>query len=121
MPARRATTAYEAVYKEVARLNKEHGNGRRSARNGVPARVTDMACEAFGLAKVKLPPGPKPTYTEAHERYGDCVASTTGHVCALVGGVKAAANAWGAFGLAPKPNGQTQRLYPARLKLMWHR
>ena len=79
-------TAYDAVYKEVARLNKERGNGRRSARNGVPKRVTNMACEAFGLVKVKLPAGPRPTYTEAHERYGDCVVSTTRHVCALVGG-----------------------------------
>ena len=45
------------------------------ARNGVPKRVINMACEAFGLSR-SSPPVPKPTYTEAHERYGDCVVST---------------------------------------------
>ena len=79
-------TAYDAVYKEVARLNMECGLGTRSARNGVPERVTRAACIAFGLVKITLPPGPRPTYTEAHERYGDCVVGITGHLCAIVDG-----------------------------------
>lgn len=43
--------------------------------------------ESYGLQKVKLPAGPKPTYTQAAARYGDCIVKTTRHVTAIVGGV----------------------------------
>ena len=77
---------YREVYRAVARLEQQHGSGRRSARNGVSKKVTSLAAEQFGLTKVDLPKGAKPTFSEAHERYGDCMVSTTKHVAALTGG-----------------------------------
>ena len=35
---------------------------------------------------MKLAKGPKPTYTEAYRKYGDCIVGTTRHVCAIVDG-----------------------------------
>ena len=78
--------SYDDVYNEVARLNAVRGDGKRTARNSVPKRVRSLACAAFGLERVVLPPGPRPTYTEAHRRYGNCLVTTTRHVCALVDG-----------------------------------
>ena len=87
-----AGLAYDAVYKEVARLNKERGNGRLSARNGLNKEVAHMAMEEFGFRRVeriKLWRNGNPDYptlTEAHERYGDCVGFTRTHAYAVVGG-----------------------------------
>ena len=50
-------------------------------------RVQDRVLEAYGFMKVRLPRGERPTYTEAHHRYGDCIVGTTKHLAALVGGV----------------------------------
>ena len=87
---------YQDVYDAMAQAMCRHGyrasgnaygQGKRHSRGQRPARQvqTDVMAE-YGFEKVKLPKGPKPTYEEAHARYGDCIVSTTKHVCALVGG-----------------------------------
>ena len=76
---------YLEVYKHVAGLNKQTV-GKRSARNGVSKEVAARAHAYFGLSKVRLPKGPKPTFSEAYGRYGNCIVTSTGHECALVGG-----------------------------------
>ena len=87
-----AGVAYDAVYEEVAWLNKEYGNGRLSARDGVGKEVVAAAMEEFGFRRVERIKlwrnghPDHPTLTEAHERYGDCVALTRVHAYALVGG-----------------------------------
>ena len=58
----------------------------RSLRGGTDKKATDKAMVAAGLVKVKLPAGARPTFSEAHARYGNCVVSTTGHVAAVVDG-----------------------------------
>ena len=52
-----------------------------------------------GLIEVKLPPGPRPTFTEAHKRYGDCIIKIAvrpgpGHVCAVVRGALRDTSDW---------------------------
>ena len=49
-------------------------------------RVQDRVLASYGFTKVSLLAGERPTYTEAHRRYGDCVVGTTKHVVAIVGG-----------------------------------
>ena len=76
---------YRDIYREIARANQRH-EGKRSARNGVKPKVYLPVFAAHGLRKVSLPKGPRPTYTEAWERYGDCIVSTSRHVAAIIGG-----------------------------------
>ena len=40
----------------------------------------------FGLTRVKLPKGPRPTYSQAFDTYGPCLVGTTHHVAAVVDG-----------------------------------
>ena len=49
-------------------------------------RVQDRVLEAYGFGKVRLPSGERPTYTEVHRRYGDCIVGTTKHMAAIVDG-----------------------------------
>ena len=49
-------------------------------------RVQDRVLEVYGFRKVRLPAGARPTFTEAHRRYGDCIVGTTKHVAAIVDG-----------------------------------
>jgi len=92
---------YRAVYGTMAEHMKRNGyaaggnayatrernrkaprrRGRLNAR-----RVQDRVLEAYGFHKVRLPEGERPTFTEAHRRYGDCVVGTTKHVSAIAGG-----------------------------------
>ena len=76
---------YKAVYKEAAELTKKR-TGKRSARNGVHKEDRKEMLRRRGFAPVTLPRGGKPTYAEAHQRYGDCIVSTTRHIAALKGG-----------------------------------
>lgn len=76
---------YRELYRELARA-QQSVTGTRSARNGISSKAYQKVYAAHGLTKVKLPKGPRPTYTEAHRRYGNCIVSTTRHVCALVDG-----------------------------------
>ena len=59
-----------------------HRKGQITAR-----RVQDRVLEVYGFRKVRLPAGARPTFTEAHRRYGDCIVGTTKHVAAVVDGV----------------------------------
>ena len=58
----------------------------RSARGGVSRKEYEKVYAEFGLVKIKLPKGPRPTWSEAHKRYGDCIVSTTRHIAAIVYG-----------------------------------
>ena len=49
-------------------------------------RVQDRVLEAHGFRKVRLPAGERPTFTEAHHRFGDCIVGTTKHTAAIVDG-----------------------------------
>ena len=77
--------SYGQVYTDLAAANRDAGR-TRSARNGLRKDVYEPVYQEYGLVKVKLPHWTKPTYTEAHERYGDCIVRTTKHVCTIVGG-----------------------------------
>lgn len=80
-----ARDEYRALYRELA--DGEAAIGKpRSARNGVSKKVYPKVFARHGLAKVKLPSGGRPTYSEAYERYGDCIVSTARHVAAITGG-----------------------------------
>ncbi len=92
---------YRAVYETMAehmKLNGFAASGNASAtrersrkaprrRGQLSARrVQDRVLEAYGFRKVRRPAGTRPTYTEAHLRYGDCIVGTTRHMAAIVGG-----------------------------------
>ena len=92
---------YLAVYRTMAEHMKRNGyaasgnayatrerNRKTPRRRGQLSarRVQDRVLEAYGFTKVQLPAGERPTYTEAHRRYGDCIAGTTKHLVAIVGG-----------------------------------
>lgn len=78
---------YERCYRALADAEKRHGNRKmRSASRGVHKRAYTKVYREFGLTPVQLPPGPRPTYSEAHRLYGDCIVSTAKHLCAIVAG-----------------------------------
>lgn len=56
-------------------------SGQKSSRD-----VQRVVIEGFGFVNVKLPAGARPTYTEAFERYGNCIVSTRKHMAAVVDG-----------------------------------
>ena len=76
---------YKTLYLELGREQKKV-SGKRSARNGVDHRAYKRVYEKRGLYRVVLPKGPRPTYSEAWGRHGDCVVSTAKHVRAIVDG-----------------------------------
>lgn len=76
---------YRTVYRDLARANHAAG-GPRSARNGISKRAYPSVFEAYGLRKIPIRPGARLTFTEAHAMHGDCIVTTTKHVCALKGG-----------------------------------
>ncbi len=92
---------YRAVYLTMAEQMKRNGyaasgnayaireRSRRAPRRKgqiTARRVQDRVLELYGFRKVRLPAGARPTFTEAHERYGDCIVGTTKHVAAVVDG-----------------------------------
>ena len=77
---------YRAMYKVFAKAQGELTGGPVSARNGIVRAVSRPMFEALGLQKIKLGRGKRPTFTEAYNLYGDCIVSTTRHLCALVNG-----------------------------------
>lgn len=86
---------YRVVYKATALANKSAGyaatgnayaTGKKQKGQKKVAAVQDGVAAGFGFAKVKLPPGPKPTYTEAYAAYGDCLVTTSHHIAAVVDG-----------------------------------
>lgn len=74
---------YTECYKALADGERAAGHSR-SARNGVSDKVWPKVYQDFGLVKVKRGKGAYPTYTEAHEQYGDCIVTTNHHVAALM-------------------------------------
>ena len=76
---------YKTVYRKLAAESQRRG-GKRTARNGVRKPVYEAVMTDLGLVKVKLPQGPRPTFSEAWQRYGDCIVTTAKHVAAVVGG-----------------------------------
>ena len=76
---------YRERYRALANANARAG-GKRSARNGIRKGAEAEVFQACGLVKVALGKGPRPTYSEAYQQYGDCIVSTTRHLAALVDG-----------------------------------
>ena len=73
----------------LAMLTQHRRSGRKEPRKRKQLKARDVqtkVMEEFGLKKVKLPTGVKPTYTEAHNNYGNCVVSTNKHFAALKNG-----------------------------------
>ena len=92
---------YRAVYLTMAEQMKRNGyaasgnayaireRSRRAPRRKgqiSARRVQDRVLELYGFRKVRLPAGARPTFTEAHRRFGDCIVGTTKHVAAVVDG-----------------------------------
>ena len=81
---------YLECYKALAVANSQEkrgkGYGKVSASHGVAKPAYEKVYREFGLEKVKLPAGAKPTFTEALATYGDCVVTTARHVCCLKDG-----------------------------------
>ena len=82
---------YDGTYRQLAAANKASPTapkgGRRSARDGLHRAVYDPVFTGeFGFVKVKLEAGPRPTWEQAHDRFGDCVVSTAKHIAALIDG-----------------------------------
>ena len=92
---------YRAVYLTMAEHMKRNGYAasgnayairertrRAPRRKGqiTVRRVQDHVLELYGFRKVRLPAGARPTFTEAHRRFGDCIVGTTKHVAAVVDG-----------------------------------
>ena len=90
---------YRAVYLTMAEHMKRNGHAAsgnayatrernrkapRSKGQLIARRVQDRVLEVYGFRKVSLPAGARPTFTEAHRRYGDCILGTTKHVAAVV-------------------------------------
>ena len=80
-----SAVGYQRIYDELSQANKEL-IGKRSARNGVSIKAYGPVYERHGFIKIKLPKGPRPTFTEAFRKYGDCIVHTTKHICAIVDG-----------------------------------
>ena len=76
---------YREVYKMMARAEQKV-TGKRSARNGISKKASPKVFAELGIVKVKLPKGAKPTYSEAHILYGDCIVSSTRHLAAVTKG-----------------------------------
>ena len=86
---------YKEIYDFVGETMKSHGykrsanayysgNHRRGMRK--PKLVQEDIIRSFGFEKVKLPKGPRPTYRQAYEQYGDCMVATRGHILAIKDG-----------------------------------
>ena len=90
---------YQVVYDTMAAHMRKHGYvatgnayqqkpkaGKTKKRPRSALNIQHDVLRFFGFEKVKLPQGARPTYTEAHRRYGNCIVSTTKHMAALVDG-----------------------------------
>ena len=86
---------YAEIYALMTRAMKQagyraSGDGyRQTARPGFKPRlsarqVQNLVKHAYGLHRIPLGPGPKPTYTQAWILHGNCLVGTTKHVSAIV-------------------------------------
>ena len=89
---------YRRIYNAVAELNvtgkKSRAHAERKGRRPVRSNRAgaylvgdgDDLTISLGLERVPVERGPRPTFTEAHQRYGDCIVKTAKHVVAIVNG-----------------------------------
>ena len=76
---------YRKVYADLAERNFAR-YGKRTARQGIHKVDRDRQAADYGLVKIRLPRGARPTYSEAFAKYGDCFVTTTRHSAAIVDG-----------------------------------
>ena len=83
-----ADTAAELGYPKSANMALvNRARKEQYLQSGKRGKCIDLVVlERLGFQKIKLPKGPRPTYTEAHETYGDCLATTQRHMVALKDG-----------------------------------
>ncbi len=88
---------YADVYRRMAACMRLAGYGssgnayrqrpRRGLKPAISARdLQNLVKTSYGLRRVKLGRGPKPTYSEAWALHGDCLVGTAKHVSAIVDG-----------------------------------
>ena len=88
---------YDLVYKRAAMIYKvagycRTGNALAIGRNKVKRSVKHAQetqrsiLREFGFEKVRMRSRTKPTMTQAWHKYGDCIVTITGHICALKDG-----------------------------------
>ena len=88
---------YADIYARMAAAMKQagysaSGNGyRQKPRPGLhprigPRSVQNLVKRSYGLHRVDLGRGSRPTYTEAWLRHGNCLVGTTKHISAIVDG-----------------------------------
>ena len=76
---------YREVLRQLEDANAAVGL-EATAERGIIRFVESLVYQEFGLVRVSMPRGPKPTWTEAYLRYGDCIVATRNHVAAIKGG-----------------------------------
>ena len=90
-------TPFVDVYERMAACMRLAGYGasgnayrqrpRRGLKPAISARdLQHLVKTSYGLRRVKLDRGPKPTYSEAWALHGDCLVGTARHVAAIVDG-----------------------------------
>ena len=90
---------YREVYDAMSATMKVNGytatgnaysikpNGGKRQRGQMNAKAVQMSVVIqMGFRKIPFEKGPRPTFTEAHREYGNCVVNTSRHTCALVDG-----------------------------------
>ena len=68
-------------------LSRKRADGDPSPEKGSLKAATPRVLKAHGFVKVDLREWTeKPTFSQAYERYGNCIVSTTRHIAAVVNG-----------------------------------
>lgn len=86
---------YADIYRRVAAAMRHggysaSGNGyRQKPRRGLrprmsARRIQNLVKTSYGLRRVNLGCGPRPTYTEAWLLHGDCLVGTARHISAII-------------------------------------
>ena len=87
--------SYSDIYRRMAGAMRHggyaaSGNGyRQKPRRGLRPRLSartiqNLVKTSYGLRRVNLGRGPRPTYTEAWLLHGDCLVGTAKHISAIV-------------------------------------
>ena len=89
---------YKEVYTDMANAMKANGYRKSAnpdtAKRGIKRErgqltvkaVQDEVLHYYGIQRVSLPRGKRPTYAAAYRRYGNCIVSTVKHLSAIVDG-----------------------------------
>ena len=82
---------YLTAYWACAGANADAGDAIASCAGGVRQDAAEAVYRAYGLVRVALGRGARPTFGEAYRRYGDCIVTTAvrgrPHDAAIVAGV----------------------------------